>query len=172
MGVLEDALVGRILETSPAYKRDVMEKTIRDLLGADELEEITGLPPRRGAADGGFDGVIDISHFDQGNWLAKRAGLNVKVRSSNFTREQLGCFLLDMDREDISVGIIITAAHLSPDAKHEFDRKNVQGNVHLIHIRLSDILSGQVQAPNILIGENSLNDVLIDNISELINTED
>ncbi|MGF1805849.1 restriction endonuclease, partial [Aliivibrio sifiae] len=132
-----------------------MEQTIRNLLGAYELEEITGLPPRRGAADGGFDGVIDISHFDQGGWFSKRAGLNVKVRSSNFTREQLGGFLLDMDREGISVGIIITAAHLSPDAKHEFDRKNAQGNVQLIHIRLSDILSGLVQAPNILIGENS-----------------
>lgn len=170
MGILEEALVGRILETSPAYKRDVMEQTVRDLLGAFELEELTGLPPRRGAADGGFDGVIDISHFDQSRWLAKRAGLNVKMRSSNFTREQLGGFLLDMDREDISVGIIITAAHLAPDAKNEFERKNAQGNVHLIHIRLSDILSGQVQAPNILIGENSLNSVLVNNIRNLINT--
>ncbi|MBE8605938.1 MULTISPECIES: restriction endonuclease [Vibrio] len=172
MGVLEEALVGRILETSPAYKRDVMEQTIRDLLGAYELEEITGLPPRRGAADGGFDGVIDISHFDQGGWHAKRAGLNVKVRSSNFTREQLGCFLLDMDREGISIGIIITASHLSPDAKHEFDRKNAQGAVHLIHIRLSDILSGLVQAPNILIGENSLNDVLISNVRDMLSSEE
>lgn len=170
MGVLEEALVERILETSPVYKRDVMEQTIRNLLGAYELEKVTGLPPRRGTADGGFDGVIDISHFKQDLWLTKRAGLNVKVRASNFTREQLGGFLLDMDRENISVGIIITAAHLSPDAKSEFDRKNAQGNVYLIHIRLSDILSGQVQTPDILIGENSLNSMLVNNVRDLINT--
>lgn len=109
---------------------------------------------------------FDVIYCLKKDW----ASLNVKVRASNFTREQLGGFLLDMDRENISVGIIITAAHLSPDAKSEFDRKNAQGNVYLIHIRLSDILSGQVQTPDILIGENSLNSVLVNNVRNLINT--
>ncbi|EEY8699756.1 MULTISPECIES: restriction endonuclease [Enterobacterales] len=168
MGVLEEALITRILETSPSYKRDVMENTLRNLLGARELEEVTGLPARRGAADGGFDGVIDILHLQQGELTAKRAGLNVKVRSSNFSREQLGCFLLDMDRENISVGIIITAAYLSPDAQYEFNRKNSEGNIYLVHIRLSDILSGKIIAPHIYIGNDNLNDILMRNIKELL----
>ncbi|WP_413164446.1 restriction endonuclease [Aeromonas salmonicida] len=172
MGMLEDALVKRIVETSPSYKRDVMEQTIRNLLGARELKEITGLPPRRGAADGGFDGIIDIFHFTQGNWISKRAGLNVKVRDSNFTREQLGCFLLDMDRESISVGIIITAAHLSPDAKYELERKNAEGSFYLVHIRISDILSGEIHANNILLGADDLNSVLINNIKIMIDKRD
>ncbi|EOW6672134.1 restriction endonuclease [Cronobacter dublinensis] len=172
MGVLEEALVIRILETSPAYKRDVMEKTIRDLLGARELEEVTGLPARRGAADGGFDGVIDILHLQQEELVSKRAGLNVKVRSSNFSREQLGCFLLDMDRENISVGIIITATFLSPDAQYEFNRKNLEGNVYLVHIRLSDILSGEVVVPNIFIGNDSIKDILMKNIKLLLELTD
>lgn len=168
MGILEEALVKRIVETSPSYKRDVMEQTIRNLLGARELEEITGLPPRRGAADGGFDGIMDIHHFTQGNWISKRAGLNVKVRDSNFTREQLGCFLLDMDRERIPVGIIITAAHLSPDAKYELERKNAEGFVYLVHIRLSDILSGDIHANNIALDTDDLNTVLFKNIKTMV----
>lgn len=168
MGMLEEALTKRILETSPSYKRDVMEQTMRDLLGATKLEMVTGLPARRGPADGGFDGVIDISHYYQGNWIAKKAGLNVKVRESKFTREQLGCFLLDMDREKISVGIIITASYLSPDAKHEFDRKNAEENIYLVHFRISDILSGQINEPHIRLGEDSIDAVLFNNFRILL----
>lgn len=168
MGVLEEALVKRILEMDPIYKRDVMEQTIRDLLGAKELEEITDLPPRRGAADGGFDGVMDVDYFNNQQWESTRSGLNVKVRSSNFTREQLGCFLLDMDRESINIGLIITATDLSPDARSEFNRKNSQGDVRLFHLRISDILSGAFTIPNLRVEGRTINDVLSDNINTLI----
>ncbi len=166
MGVLEEALVQQLLKTSAVYKRDVMEDNIRNLLGASRFTEVTGLPARRGNADGGIDGVIKI--IDSNNEIEERAAINVKVRKSDFTREQLGGFLLDMDRESINIGIIITAAHLSPDAQAEFIRKNSEGQIALFHIRLTDILSGNISLPNILINGEQIEALIANNLSRSI----
>jgi hypothetical protein len=168
VGRLEEELVGHILNTSSSYKRDVMEQTIRDLLGASKLAKVTGLPARRGGADGGIDGIIDITHICQGVATPKQAALNVKIRDSDFTREQLGGFLLDMDREKITVGIILTARNLSPDATCELNRKNIEGMVYLVHIKLSDILSGAINSAGIFIKGDSLNEVLISKVKLLL----
>ncbi|MFB6328407.1 restriction endonuclease [Pantoea deleyi] len=168
MGLLEEKLVERLLDTSPKYKRDTMEQTIRDLLGASRLEQVTGLPARRGGADGGIDGILDVIHIIQGVPYQKKAALNVKVRNSDFSREQLGGFLLDMDREGIFVGIIITAKFLTPDALIELVRKNIEGYVYLIHIRLTDVLAGKIIAPDILIDGRSLNAVLLERIKIML----
>ncbi len=42
MGRLEDALVGRLLETTALHKRNGMEESIRQLLGAQPLGRVTG----------------------------------------------------------------------------------------------------------------------------------
>ena len=167
MGVLEESLVQQLLNTSASYKRDVMEDRIRDLLGAEPFKDITGLPPRRGKTNGGIDGILYTSIYCDTVELGDKTALNIKVRKSDFTREQLGGFLLDMDREGINVGLIITAAYLSPDAKAEFNRKNAQGNVKLFHIRLSEILSSR-NLPNIFINGKDVFSVLSENIRELI----
>lgn len=172
MGKLEQALVQRLVETSPGWKRDEMEEIIRQLLGAEAFTQVTGLAARRGAADGGFDGVMTVSYLHNEQWSEKIAGLNVKVRSSKFTREQLGGFLLDMDRENIDLGFIITAAGLTPDAQSEIMRKNEQGSVYLVPIELEDILSSSTELPNIKIQGKSLNTVLTDNLKSILEQGD
>ena len=173
MGALEERLVQELLNTSPAYKRDVMENKIRNLLGALPLLEVTGLSARRGMADGGIDGVINIIDSNNNNKNEERAAINIKVRKSNFTREQLGGFLLDMDRESINIGIIITAAHLSPDAHAEYIRKNSEDNMTLFHIRLSDLLSGEVSnLPNILINGTPIDILLTHNLKICIENKE
>lgn len=170
MGRLEDALVDRLLATSAAYKRDVMEETIRKLLGARPLPSVTGIPPRRGKADGGIDGILDVSCLLNQIWDNTIAALNVKVRKTDFTREQLGGFVFDMERESIRVGIIITASKPSPDARCELDRKNCQGSILLVHFRLADILVGNIAAQNILVGGMNIQTILTNNLrTQLMN---
>jgi predicted helicase len=171
MGRHEDALVEKLLQTTPRYKRDVMEQTIRHLLGAQQLLAVSGIPKRRGKADGGIDGVLAVSCCINQDWVLARAALNVKVRKTDFTREQFGGFLLDMDRENIRVGIIITAANLTPDAQSEMDRKNAQGLLKLVHIRLADILGGNIVATDILINGRNIATVLAGNLQVLLAAE-
>lgn len=166
MGRLEDALVARLLETSAMYKRDVMEDNIRALLGAERLETVTGLPARRGKADGGIDGVLFSARVSRGEQV--RTALNIKVRNSDFTREQLGGFLLDMEREGIRSGIIITAASLSPDAAAEFARKNSEGIIVLHHLRLGDLLSGELGAAALYINHSHVTEVLNQQLREIL----
>lgn len=168
MGVLEEAIIDRLLATDSGFKRDVMESRIRTLLGAEPFTDVTGLPARRGRADGGIDGIVNFRNCNHPDSSVLRAAINIKVRRTDFTREQLGGFLLDMDRERIPVGIIITAATLSPDAKSELERKNAQGKILLYHIRLSDIVSPNSNLPNIEINGESIHFALSKNIRMII----
>lgn len=169
MGILEEALVHQLLSTTPSFKRDTMEARIRALLSAVPFTDVTGLPARRGAADGGIDGIVGFSQIKNGSITPEnRAALNIKVRQTDFTREQLGGFILDMDREKINTGIILTAAHLTPDAKAELTRKNSEGKIELLHIRLSDLLGGGRCFLNIYINGCPLNKLLADNLRNLI----
>jgi hypothetical protein len=167
MGKLEEALVERLLETSPVYKRDVMEGAIRALLGAERLERVTGLPARRGGTDGGIDGILFTSG-SSGTPMPNRTALNIKVRESDFTREQLGGFLLDMDREGITSGVIITAASLCPDAAVEFERKNRSGTVVLHHLRLADLLSGELGSLTLYIDSVHVTETLNRQLREIL----
>jgi hypothetical protein len=169
MGILEEGIVQRLLETSSSFKRDVMEERIRNLLSAQIFTQVTKLAARRGAADGGIDGTVNITTLlNNAPTPETRAALNIKVRQSAFTREQLGGFLLDMDREEITTGILITAASLAPDADSELKRKNNQGQIRLFHIRLSDILSGAENLPEIFIGGVRIDSILTRNLRDLL----
>lgn len=168
MGKLDDALVEKLLQTSATHKQFAMEEAIRQLLGAYPLPGVSDLPTRRGKADGGIDGVIDIQRWQNQGWVACRAALNIKVRKSAFSREQLGGFLLDMDREKILVGIIITASGLTPDAISEMARKNAEGHIKLVAIRLADILAGSIDLPEISISGVALATILTDNMRRLL----
>lgn len=169
MGILEETLVNQLLRTTPSFKLDIMEVRIRALLSAAPFTEVTGLPARRGAADGGIDGVVRFSQIKNGSLTPEtNAVLNIKVRQTDFTREQLGGFILDMDREKINTGIILTAANLTPDAKAELMRKNSEGTIELLHIRLSDLLGGGRRFLNIHINGCPLNTLLADNLRTLI----
>lgn len=169
MGVLEESLVNQLLSTTPSFKRDCMEARIRSLLSATPLTKVTGLPARRGVADGGIDGIVSFSQLKDGVLTPETcAALNIKVRQTDFTREQLGGFILDMDREKIKTGIILTAANLTPDARAELIRKNSEATIELLHIRLSDLLGGGRNFVNIHINKLPLNTLLADNLRKLI----
>ena len=160
MGKLEEALVAGLLQTSPAHKRDGLEQGIRKLLDARPLDQVIGLPTRRGKADGGIDGVLDITWRVNQQWVTATAALNIKVRKSYFSREQLGGFVLDMERQAIPVGIIIIASGLAPDALSELNRKNAQGQIRLVVLRLAEILAGEVDLPDMLVAGTELSTVL------------
>ena len=168
MGKLENALVERLLQTSNSHKQNAMEQRIRQLLGAQPFTEVTGLPPRRGKADGGIDGVLQVAcQLDQ-DWQETRAALNLKVRKTAFSRGDLGAFVLDMERERIWVGIIITAAGLAPDALAELGRKNGDGAIKLVHFQLADILAGNLADTGLLLGVQTLGTVLQQNLAAIL----
>jgi hypothetical protein len=168
MGILETALVRKLLTTNPQHKRDIMEDRIRALLDASPMMHVTCLPPRRGPADGGIDGIANVSRFIDGEWINTRAALNIKVRNSAFSREQLGGFLLDIDREQINIGLIITASGLSPDANSEMIRKNAQGQIILRHIFLEDLLSGQPKIDGLIFSNQNISEMLKVNLQTVL----
>jgi hypothetical protein len=168
MGILEEALVKKLLTTTPQHKREVVENVVRSLLNATELQQVTGLPARRGPADGGIDGICQVSTLINGDWIESRAALNIKIRNSAFSREQLGGFILDMDRENISTGIIITAGGLSPDAESEITRKNFGGRIFISHLHLADFLAGTIHWPYLKISGKNISQLVTDNLTLLL----
>ena len=172
MGRLDDELLAGLLQTSAAHKQVAMEQAIRQLLGAQPFSAVSDLPPRRGRADGGIDGVIEIELRQDQAWVRVRAALNIKIRKSPFSREQLGGFLLDLDREKIPVGLIITASGLAPDAQSEMARKNADGPTRLVAIPLADILARNIELPDIRISGEPLTTVLRNNFRRLLSETD
>ena len=98
MGKLGSMLEQFLIKQGPKYKQYVLEERLRNLLGAKPFSDVSGLPKRRGNADGGIDGTINISYSSDPHNIIK-AFNNIKLRKSAITREQLGGVLLDSDRE-------------------------------------------------------------------------
>lgn len=130
--------------------------------------QVTKLPARRGKSDGGIDGVVMAVNLHGEVLESERVALNVKVRSDAFSREQLGGFLLDMDREKIRVGIIITASGMAPDADSEMRRKNSEGGVLIKHVSIAEIISGDIGDMGLLFNGKTIGELIRDNIVQLI----
>lgn len=160
---LVQSFVNNLLEASPEDKLFYQNRII-DLLGGDSTPNVSNLPPRRGRADGGLDGRIPviapliIRHilpnallpntrgvlYEIGDNVLQEAGINIKIQKQKFSTEQFGGFKDALERENLYVGIIITALDLSPDVKQRINDIH-QSNIYTFtHILLRDLLIGKI----------------------------
>jgi hypothetical protein len=178
MGLLEKALVRHLLDLSSQEKQDRVEVRIVQLIGGTQGKKVSNLPPRRGRADGGLDGTVRVHVPNDLLPTSRKAGiididaaLNIKIRKSKFTRDQLGAFVNDMDRENILVGIIISASGLSADAKSELERHNKKGSVHLAHVLLEDLISNAPILEGIQFRDGNLRETVKKGLENFISSE-
>jgi hypothetical protein len=139
MSLLASSITRRILHLSPAEKQGCGERIV-DILGGDSTRQVTDLPTRRGTADGGIDGRVRvIAHGIEAN-----AGFAIRISNQPFSRCELGCLFLDMDREGLTVGLIITAQGLAPDTQSEIRRLNRKYGLQFVHLLLEDLVRGEI----------------------------
>jgi hypothetical protein len=173
-------VMAKLLALSSKEKRDRLEERIVTLLGGDPKKVVSHLPRRRGASDGGIDGRIRVVRVAQGSATATNPGgnpsaeleveaaINVRVRKTPFSRDNIGAFINDMDRESLSVGIIVTASGLSPDADAELKRHNARGLITLVHLPLQDIISDQINTPSLRFPGGDLSATIRLNLQQFI----
>ncbi len=162
MTLLTQQLVGRLL-LLPSSEKESAGRRIVEALGGDVRKVARGLPPRRGNQDGGIDGRLQVYRTVQ---LARRmergdgqfvdvgmpeqsrevvtAGVTVKLERARFSRERLGGFVLDLEREQLTDGLIITASGLSPDAETVVDEIYATRTLRLLAITLAELLTGTI----------------------------
>ncbi|NJL02801.1 MAG: hypothetical protein HC838_05615 [Spirulinaceae cyanobacterium RM2_2_10] len=191
MGKLQQELVAQLVALPPNEKLVIGDRLVR-ALGGDPTPQVTGLPARRGRADGGLDGRVPIliqarmtreklkrradgqewpvplerSEF---SWQAAVAGFNVKLEKTRFERDTLNAFVENLRRETIFAGVIVTAAGLSPDAIAELERHN-NHDMDLCSLELADLLAGVVTCGNIRFLSDDLSEQLRVNLREFLAT--
>jgi hypothetical protein len=160
--LLIEGLVRKLLDLTPAEKESVGNR-ITKALGGDPSKFATNLSPRRGNADGGLDGrvpvyrmVVKIEAMQTENGIEDvirreepiqtevEAGITIKLENKKFTRERLGGFKMDLEREGLRDGVIVSALGLTPDAVSELERLNKKTGFRLIAPTLGDFLSQRI----------------------------
>lgn len=176
---LINALIKQLLNSSNQEKL-AYEARIIKLIGGDTETKVTNLPARRGRSDGGIDGRIKVIapeikkvqsaeglSFQKGRKIIQDAGISVKIQSQKFTREQFGGFKDDLERENMYVGLIISATGLSPDAKRRLDDVNADAIYQLAHISLGDILTGNINIYPVKLASGNISDKIIEELSKI-----
>lgn len=156
MSKLGDSLVEQLIDCSPKEK-EKMGTTIVELLSGDATKKAINLPARRGNSDGGIDGRIrviatsiekisDLSGvlYKRGERIEQEAGVSVKIEKKKFSPQAFGHFKVAMERENIFIGIIITASGLSPDVERMIRDINNEGTYCFYHVALKNIILWQV----------------------------
>ncbi len=186
--ILIKSLIQQLLTCNTKTKEE-LGTTLVKLLGGDATKTVTNLPPRKGNADGGLDGRIKViapirkkeilkkgTQFKRGREGEQDAGISVKIQKHKFNREQLGGFKLDLERENIYLGIIITATGLSGETKSVVENLNQEGICMFYHIYIADILMRKIDVSDIkfLCGDISqkLREEVAKSISELTEIEE
>ncbi len=183
MSKLVDSLINQIIAYTPNEKAKI-GTTIVEVLGGDASTRVTNLPTRRGKADGGIDGRIKIIAktiekkrvkqgllYEIGLAGEQEAGVSVKLQSELFSREQLGGFKLDLERENIYVGIIITARGLAPDVEYVIKEINKDEIYRFYHISIKDILLGKIEISGIEFMCGDISKRLRDELAKSIETQ-
>ncbi|EAW33317.1 hypothetical protein [Lyngbya sp. PCC 8106] len=150
------SLIGKLLSASNQEKL-AYESKIIELLGGDPVKKVTNLPPRRGKADGGIDGRIKIRApkitkiqdgegllYKKGNPVIQEAGISVKIESKKFSRIQFGGFKDDLERENLYIGVIVSATGLAPDTQRRISDIHQEGIYQFIPLSLGDLLAGNI----------------------------
>ncbi len=192
MGKLQRKLVENLISRNPTEKREIGNRIVR-ALGGDPTPQATGLPRRRGTADGGIDGRIPIlirqrviteklkrkpdgsqfpvsianSEFES---VEAQAGFNIKIERNCFKRDTINAFVENLRREGMFAGVIVTASGLCPDAESELQRHN-NNNMDLCHILLEDLLSGNISCKEIEFVVGDLVEQLRVSLREYITSE-
>lgn len=160
--LLVENVVNKFLNLSTSEKEEVGSR-ITEALGGDSTKEVTGLPPRRGNQDGGLDGRIpvyrkivktesmftksgreEVVRREEPRESKVEAGVTVKLEDKEFSRERLGGFKMDLEREELRDGVIITARGLSQDAVVLVERLNEETEFRFMAPTLGDFLSQRV----------------------------
>ncbi|MEA5620288.1 hypothetical protein VB711_20915 [Cronbergia sp. UHCC 0137] len=176
---LINAFIDQLLDSTTEEKL-AYEATIIELLGGDQNTKVTNLPKRRGRSDGGIDGRIKVIapqinkvyhseglSFQKGNNIIQDAGISIKIQTQKFTREQFGGFKDDLERENLYIGIIISATGLSPDAQRRIDDVNIEGIYQFIHIPLGDILAGNINLFPIQLADKNICDRIVEYLNKM-----
>ncbi len=176
---LINALIKQLLNSSNQEKL-AYEARIIQLIGGDTETIVTNLPARRGKSDGGIDGRIKVIapeikkvqsaeglYFQKGKEIIQHAGISIKIQIQKFTREQFGGFKDDLERENMYVGLIISATGLSPDAKKRLDDVNADGIYQIFHIPLADILTGNINIDPVKLASGNISDKIIEELSKI-----
>ncbi|MGL5634745.1 MAG: hypothetical protein ACRCX8_12270 [Sarcina sp.] len=166
MRKLTESIIKEILSRTPKEKEAIGNAIVK-MLGGDPQKKVKNLPKRRGNADGGIDGriliydtVIIEKRKEKGDkqYLLSRtieerielAAFNIKLEKSKFSRDLLGAFKNNMEREDIFTGIIV-ANELSLDAKSDIKRINSEENagvpMNIYFISLEDLIEEDIKCP-------------------------
>jgi len=174
-----NALIKQLLNSSNQEKL-AYEAEIIKLISGDTETKVTNLPARRGRSDGGIDGRIKVIapeikkvqsaeglSFQKGKDIIQDAGISVKIQSQKFTREQFGGFKDDLERENMYVGLIISATGLSPDAKRRLDDVNAEGIYQFFHIPLEDILTGNINIHPVELASGNISDKIIEELNKI-----
>lgn len=176
---LINALIKQLLNSSNQEKL-AYEGRIIQLIGGNTETKVTNLPARRGRSDGGIDGRIKVISpeikkvqsaeglsFQKGQNIIQDAGISVKIQSQKFTREQFGGFKDDLERENMYVGLIISATGLSPDAKRRLDDVNADGIYQFFHVPLEDILTGNINIHPVELASGNISDKIIEELNKI-----
>ena len=172
MSLLGKAIVDILLDKAPKYKQEVIEDLIRQLLGAEPIgaDRISFLQTRRGLSDGRIDGLLEVYRKNQNkNTYKVQAGINIKVRKACFNPDQLGGFILALERQSLNTGLIITATGLCPDSKVELDKVvNARPGWLVQHIYLERFIDGDLPGQEISFPEESLPERVRGNMTRLL----
>jgi hypothetical protein len=160
--LLIEGLISKLLDLTTAEKESV-GKRITEALGGDPTKRTIGLPPRRGNQDGGIDGRVpvyrkvvklealltesgreEIVRREEPVVTKVEAGITIKLERQTFSRERLGGFKLDLERERLRDGVIVTARGLAPDAIVLVEKLNRETEFRLIAPTLGDFLAQRV----------------------------
>ncbi|MGB3204531.1 MAG: hypothetical protein WBB28_06045 [Crinalium sp.] len=157
MSKLGDSLVEQLISCSPKEKEN-MGTTIVELLSGDATKKAINLPARRGNADGGIDGRIRVTatsiekisdlsgvFYKKGLRTEQEAAVSVKIEKKKFSPKAFGHFKVALERENIFMGIIITASGLSPDVERMIMDINNEGIYTFYHVYLKDIILWKVE---------------------------
>lgn len=152
MSKLVDSLIEKLISLSPNEK-ELIGTTIVELLSGDATKQAINLSPRRGNADGGIDGrikVISVSiqkliipngiTYERGEKKQQDAAVNIKIQKDKFSPEQFGYFKDSLERENIFVGIIITAKGLAPDVERRIIDINNERIYSFYHLPIKNII--------------------------------
>jgi len=178
-------LVNCVIKELDSKEKREAGNIIIELMGGTSKTQVSKLPARRGVADGGLDGRVNViapkivkrTEPDRGVWfergepVVQEAGVSIKLEKKKFSRGQFGAFKDDLEREGLSVGIIISASGLSPDAERRIRDTNAEGVYQFVYIGMGDLISGSVNTDPVQLECGNISEQVYQNLNKMLNQD-